>query len=82
MHTIFKPPFPDPMGDIFSIIKQGVKLRPTNKDCDSVPQATSPPSDSHLHLLQQSLRKISRQMRGTSPESDDEDTSNDFDDDF
>ena len=74
------------MDDIFGMIKQGVKLRPTKKSDeknvkDNVLETPETPSDSHLRLLQESLSRISRFTREHSPESDsDSESDNLFDD--
>ncbi|KAK6179850.1 hypothetical protein SNE40_012112 [Patella caerulea] len=71
------------MGEIFNLIKQGVKLRPLKAlDKTDVNPSSLSPSDSHLQLLQESMRRINKVVRGNTPESeDDEDDRNfDFDD--
>lgn len=63
------------MDSILSMIKQGVKLRPTDKDDKRSSQdldILETPSDSHMRLLQESLSRISKFTRERSPESEDD----------
>lgn len=65
----------NPMDSILSMIKQGVKLRPTDKDDKRSSQdldILETPSDSHMRLLQESLSRISKFTRERSPESEDD----------
>ncbi len=70
------------MGNLFGMIRMGVKLRPMKKeDSDDMPSlVTSPPSEIHLQMLQNRLRKINMMTHDSSPECDDNDDDNDFDD--
>lgn len=63
------------MDSILSMIKQGVKLRPADKDDKRSSQdldILETPSDSHMRLLQESLSRISRFTRESSPESEED----------
>lgn len=65
----------NPMDSILSMIKQGVKLRPADKDDKRSSQdldILETPSDSHMRLLQESLSRISRFTRESSPESEED----------
>ncbi|ESP05547.1 hypothetical protein LOTGIDRAFT_152402 [Lottia gigantea] len=73
---------PNDLNEIFNMIKQGVKLRPVK----SIDQSKSPsmsqsfPSDTHISLLQESMRRINNMVRGNTPESETSDDNSDFDD--
>lgn len=63
------------MDSILSMIKQGVKLRPADKDDKRSSQdldILETPSDSHMRLLQESLSRISKFTRESSPESEED----------
>lgn len=57
------------------MIKQGVKLRPADKDDKRSSQdldILETPSDSHMRLLQESLSRINKFTRESSPESEED----------
>lgn len=63
------------MDSILSMIKQGVKLRPADKDDKRSSQdldILETPSDSHMRLLQESLSRINKFTRESSPESEED----------
>lgn len=63
------------MDSILSMIKQGVKLRPADKDNKRSSQdldILETPSDSHMRLLQESLSRINKFTRESSPESEED----------
>jgi hypothetical protein len=64
----------NPMDNILSMIKQGVKLRPTKEEKKSAldQDMLDTPSDSHMRLLQESLSRISKFTRESSPESEED----------
>lgn len=63
------------MDSILSMIKQGVKLRPADKDDKRSSHdldILETPSDSHMRLLQESLSRINKFTRESSPESEED----------
>lgn len=62
------------MDNILSMIKQGVKLRPAKDEKKSAQDQDilETPSDSHMRLLQESLSRISKFTRESSPESEED----------
>lgn len=70
------------MDNILDMIKKGVPLRAVqNKGGKGEEEKKlSPPSDSHLKLLTESLHRIGKVTRGTSPESDDDNSDDSFED--
>ena len=76
MQCFFVPVVSSPMDEIFGLIKSGVKLRPVTKETSS--GETSPdkerplitPSDQHMQLLKESMTRINKFTRESSPDSD------------
>lgn len=73
------------MDEIFGLIKSGVKLRPVTKGTSSGEASDSDkeralitPSDQHMQLLKESMTRINRFTRESSPDSDSDD--GEFDD--
>lgn len=63
------------MDSILSMIKQGVKLRPADKDDKRSSHdldILETPSDSHMRLLQESLSRINKFTQESSPESEED----------
>ena len=73
------------MDEIFGLIKSGVKLRPVTKETSSgetsdtdKERALITPSDQHMQLLKESMTRINKFTRESSPDSDSDD--GEFDD--
>ena len=73
------------MDEIFGLIKSGVKLRPVTKETSSGESTTTDkeralitPSDQHMQLLKESMTRINKFTRESSPDSDSDD--GEFDD--
>ena len=65
------------MDEIFGLIKSGVKLRPVAKETSSGETTSSDkekplstPSEQHMQLLKESMTRINKYTRESSPDSD------------